>query len=964
MELVGRGAELGRIAAALGEAVGGAGPVVGLAGEPGIGKTRLALETIGLAEQRGFVVLAGRAPVREMAVAYAPILEAVGDHLRSLDSVARTALTHGLSELGVLLGSLVGGRPEPLADPALEQARLFEAVARLVERIQDTAPVLVFVDDAHEADAASVSLLAYLCRRLRGQRVLTLLTYRSDADSLRPLREVLTSLRRQKALQEITLEPLTREQLAQIAESQLGGPVSDALLDTLDARAGGIPLFAETLLDGLREAGQLRQSAGRWALAHGAEPDVPAVVRDAILRPLNRLADADRRLADILAVAGEPVAHHRLATLAALDDNDLAEGIWRLRDAGLADEVVTKAQVGYRLRHPLIAEVVYAELSEARRRRVHAALAAELEHDEQSDLQRLARHYRGAAGEADPDRARKVLTAAGAQALGIYANREALTLLGAALELQRAAGHVDRIGEVLEHLGEALERVGEQAAAVGVWEEALQAVTEAGDARAAGRLHRRLAATEWERGDPDKVRAHLARGLELLSTIAPSRELAGLRLTEVWLRCGMNDFQGAAVAVDQLAKLAGQLAAPVVAVEALMADCRVQALQLRPVEALAKARRALEIAESAGDLLLLWRAHDLNASSVVWDGDHAVVRHHAERGLDIARNLGIPGLELRSTVVLAVAEYFAGNWDVMAERIGEVLSRAPLIGHPRAAVQAVATAAVLSAHRGDVAIAERVLAEVETAHGRLEHDAGVQVMLAAAEIEIALSRDRIVAATQLADRTVPAIRSFPGSLLVAAAAAYLRAGRWGDALALTPRIPAMATRPDSAVASEALRIEGVARAGLGDEEAALACLGKAREIASALEIPFLAARAGLDWGRIRRNAEGATAVRESLEVFERLGARLLASDARHLLRALGETPPRRPSTGPLSAREREVACMAAEGLTATQIAERLFISPHTARTHLKRIYERLAVSSRAELTRYVVDAGWLTNTPS
>jgi DNA-binding CsgD family transcriptional regulator len=56
--------------------------------------------------------------------------------------------------------------------------------------------------------------------------------------------------------------------------------------------------------------------------------------------------------------------------------------------------------------------------------------------------------------------------------------------------------------------------------------------------------------------------------------------------------------------------------------------------------------------------------------------------------------------------------------------------------------------------------------------------------------------------------------------------------------------------------------------------------------------------------------------------------------------------------------------MAAEGLTATQIAERLFISPHTARTHLKRIYERLAVSSRAELTRYVVDAGWLTNTPS
>ncbi|HEX5994615.1 MAG TPA: AAA family ATPase, partial [Jiangellales bacterium] len=824
MELVGRAAELGSIAAALGNAVDGAGPVVGLAGEPGIGKTRLAQEAIGLAEQRGFVVLTGRAPVREMAVAYAPILEAVGDHLRSLDSGARTALTYGLSELAVLFGSLVGSRPEPLADPALEQARLFEAVARLIERIQDTAPVLVFVDDAHEADAASISLLAYLCRRVRGQRVLTLLTYRSDPDSLRPLREVLTSLRRQKALQEVTLEPLTRAQLAEIAEAQLGGPVSDALLDTLDARAGGIPLFAETLLDGLREAGQLRQSAGRWALAHGAEPDVPAVVRDAIFRPLSRLADADRRLADILAVAGEPVAHRRLATLAALDDNDLAASIWRLRDAGLAEEVVTRVQVGYRLRHPLIAEVVYAELSETRRRRVHAAFAAELEHDEPTDLQRLARHYRGAAGEVDPDRAREVLTAAGAQALDIYANREAIILLGAALELQHAAGHDGRIGDVLERLGEALERIGEHAAAVGAWEEALQAVTEADDARAAGRLHRRLAATEWERGDPDKVRAHLVRGLELLSTIAPSRELADLRLTEVWVRCWMNDFPRAAAAVDQLTKLADQLAAPVVAVEALIADCRVQALQLRPVEALAKARRALEIAESAGDLLLLWRAHDLNASSMIWDGDHAAIRRHAEYCLDIARNLGIPGLELRSTIVLAVAEYFAGNWDIMAEQVGEVLARALLVGHPRAVLHSVATAAVISAHRKDVALAERVLAEVETTYGRLEHDAGVQVMLAAAEIELALSRDRVDAATQIADRTVPAIHSFPGSLLVAAAEAYLRAGRWSDALALTPRIPAMATRRYSAVAGEALRIEGVARAGLGDEEAALACL--------------------------------------------------------------------------------------------------------------------------------------------
>jgi DNA-binding CsgD family transcriptional regulator len=107
-------------------------------------------------------------------------------------------------------------------------------------------------------------------------------------------------------------------------------------------------------------------------------------------------------------------------------------------------------------------------------------------------------------------------------------------------------------------------------------------------------------------------------------------------------------------------------------------------------------------------------------------------------------------------------------------------------------------------------------------------------------------------------------------------------------------------------------------------------------------------------------------VRASLAVFEELGAGPWVEVAREALRTLGETPTRRrrANKGELSAREREVACLAAEGLTAAQIAERLIISPHTVRTHLKRIHERLGVTSRAELTRHVIDAGWLTDVPS
>lgn len=290
MGLVGRRTQLSSVAAALDDAATGAGCVVGVAGEPGIGKTRLARSVIELAAARGFTVLSGHTPVREMGVAYAPLLEALGGHLRSLDNVGRAALTSGLSELGLLLGSLVVGRPEPLADPALEQARLFEAVARLVDRLQQQSPMLLFVDDVHEADAASIALLGSVCRRLSGQRVLALLTYRSDADSRRSLHDLRVALRRQALLQEVTLEPLPRQALAELAAAQLGGRPSEALLDMLEARAGGVPLFAHTLLAGLRDAGQLEAAGGRWTPSPGAETHLPSLARDVILGPLSASA--------------------------------------------------------------------------------------------------------------------------------------------------------------------------------------------------------------------------------------------------------------------------------------------------------------------------------------------------------------------------------------------------------------------------------------------------------------------------------------------------------------------------------------------------------------------------------------------------------------------------------------------------------------------------------------------------
>src|SRR5260221_546180 len=162
LPLVGRGAEMDRLAAQLSRAAGGQGCAMFLVGDAGIGKTRLAHEALALARERGFLVLEGSAYALEGRLAYAPILAAFGPFLRRLDSPRQARLVSGLPDLGRLFTDLRLPAPLPLGDPALEKTRLFEAVARLLERLTRETPVFLFLDDLHWADPASIELLHYL----------------------------------------------------------------------------------------------------------------------------------------------------------------------------------------------------------------------------------------------------------------------------------------------------------------------------------------------------------------------------------------------------------------------------------------------------------------------------------------------------------------------------------------------------------------------------------------------------------------------------------------------------------------------------------------------------------------------------------------------------------------------------------------------------------------------------------
>ncbi|MDO8670226.1 MAG: ATP-binding protein, partial [Dehalococcoidia bacterium] len=183
--LVGRREELVRLATALDLAADGHGCAVFLTGQPGIGKTRLAQECLALARARGFTALEGRGLSLGSGRAYSPIVGALGPLLRSLDSADLEALVGGLPDLGRLFDSVQLPPPsfplEGLGDPALEKTRLFGAVDRLLERLAEQVPVVLFIDDMHWADDSTLELLQYLASGLSRRRMLMLATYAADA---------------------------------------------------------------------------------------------------------------------------------------------------------------------------------------------------------------------------------------------------------------------------------------------------------------------------------------------------------------------------------------------------------------------------------------------------------------------------------------------------------------------------------------------------------------------------------------------------------------------------------------------------------------------------------------------------------------------------------------------------------------------------------------------------------------
>lgn len=456
-------AQLGsRLRSALDEAVGG---LVLIAGEPGIGKTRLVSEIAGLARGSGSRVVIGHAYESEGMPAYLPFIEALGECIRGCtNEELRMHVAAAGPDVARLVPDLAtrldGLSPSAAPTPEEERYRLFQSVSTFLTSVAGNSGMVLCVDDLHWADRSSLQLLQHLTRGLPGSRLLILGTYRTVDRSANPaLVEMLGILSHERLYDHVLLDPLTRAETSLLIEAFTGHKPHPAAIEAIYRDTNGNAFFVEEVLRHLDSAG-----AGLASLETGLESlGIPEGVRQALARRLHHLTPDAQRVLQAAAVLGTELDLPVLQVATGLDAAAIADALDESIEAGLLLED------GCRFSHPLIRQTLYDELTLPRRQLVHLQLGTAIEQVYATGLSArlspLAAHFRLAGSAAPFAKAIQYSTQAGEQASSLYAWHEAAAHYADALVALEASGTDDDVRrcDLLLALGEALVGEGDNA---------------------------------------------------------------------------------------------------------------------------------------------------------------------------------------------------------------------------------------------------------------------------------------------------------------------------------------------------------------------------------------------------------------------------------------------------------------------------------------------------------------------
>jgi DNA-binding SARP family transcriptional activator len=460
---VGRRGELAELLAGLEEALARSGRLFLIAGEPGIGKSRLAEELATHARARGALVLVGRCWEAGDAPAYWPWTQALRAYLRENDAdPVITQLGPAASELIQILPGLRGRFPDLPApsstDPEGARFRLFEAVAEFLRAASERRPILLGLDDLHAADGPSLLLLRFVTRELGTSRVLVLGAYRTvDPLPEEPLAEMLAEVAREPGTRRLALGGLSEPEVEEYLKLTASGMASARLASAVHGQTEGNPLFVGEIVRLLSVEGAPEGSA-----AEEPRVTIPQSVRDVIARRLTHLPEESRRLLVLASMLGREFDLDVLARVGGVSDEELLEWLDEAIAARLVAEV-PGSPGRLRFAHQLIRDTLDDGLTSARRVRLHKCVVEALEQLDAerpgTQLAELARHSIAAGDHAAGARyARR----AADRALELLAYEESARLYRLALEALDRGPPVDPASrcELLLAAGDALHKAG------------------------------------------------------------------------------------------------------------------------------------------------------------------------------------------------------------------------------------------------------------------------------------------------------------------------------------------------------------------------------------------------------------------------------------------------------------------------------------------------------------------------
>ncbi len=469
---VGRERELSELLAGVDDALEGRGRLFLVAGEPGIGKSRLTDELAAQARERGVRVLWGRCWEAGGAPTYWPWVQALRAHVREQPPEAlRGQLGAGTAELAQILPEVrevLGDVPAPTPlDPEGARFRLFDATAAFLRNASAAQPLLIVLDDLNVADTPSLLLLQFVAGELSETRILLVGAYRDvDVPPGDALASTVRELARQRVTRRLHIGGLAERDVARFIELSAGIAPPAGVVAAVYEETEGNPLFVGEVVRLLADEGRLETVASEpsWHLR------IPQSARAVIERRLERLSDECKDVLTLASVVGREFGLEALRRLSDLGSDELLVVLDEAIEARVVSEM-PGALGRLRFSHALIRDVLYDALSTARRIRLHRRLGEVLEElyasEPEPHLAELAHHFFQAAPGGDIERAIDYARRAGDRAAALYGYEDAVRLYRMsldALDFREPADDLARCNLLLG-LGEAQARAGEDAAA-------------------------------------------------------------------------------------------------------------------------------------------------------------------------------------------------------------------------------------------------------------------------------------------------------------------------------------------------------------------------------------------------------------------------------------------------------------------------------------------------------------------